>query len=279
MRRLLQEPLFHFFIAGAVLFLVYFWINDDSATENSRRIDVTPQVREFVRARFQRTWRRDATLQEEQRAVEEWVREEILFREGMALGLAQNDPLARRRIGQKLMMLAEAATPPLPDEDKLREWFEARASGYQQPLVYTLQQVFFAGSGNEAREQAQSVLASLSSENPDAPRGDQTLLPATLESAPASYIESSFGKAFTDSLADVPMGSWQGPVESTFGAHLVRLQARSGGGTADFQAVRETIERDWLYERTKTAREEFYTALRRAYHVEGLTQAEAVARP
>lgn len=279
MRRLLKEPLFHFFIAGAALFLVYFGINDNGATENSRRIDVTPNLREFVRARFQRTWQRQATPAEEQRAVEEWIREEILFREGMALGLAQNDPLARRRIGQKLMMLAEAATPPLPNDDTLREWFEARADEYQQPLVYTLEQVFFADSGEGANVRAQSLLASLTPENANVPLGDQTLLPATLDSAPASYIESSFGKAFSDSLADLPLGSWQGPVQSTFGAHLVRLRSRSGGETPDLEAVRAVVERDWLYERTKTAKEDFYTRLRAAYRVEGLAQVESVTRP
>jgi parvulin-like peptidyl-prolyl isomerase len=101
-------------------------------------------------------------------------------------------------------------------------------------------------------------------------------MPAALDAAPASYVESSFGAAFTDALGELPLGSWQGPVTSTFGAHLVLLRERSGGTPLDFSAARAHVERDWLYEETAATRERFYEELRAQYRIDDASQRGAV---
>lgn len=280
MIRWLKEPLLHFFIAGALLFAAAAYFAPEESTRDSRLIEVTDQTREFLRARFLRVWQREPDAAELQVAVDEWIKEEILFREGMQLGLAENDPLARQRIGQKLMMLADALTPALPEDEVLRSWYASRSDNYIAPLVYSFEQRFFAPDANtdDAAERARAALAALSADGGDPPSGDPTLLPPSLDSAPASYVESSFGTEFADALSDLPVGSWQGPVLSTFGAHLVLLQDRRGGTAQDFAAVRDLVARDWLYEQSNATRERFYEELRASYRIEGVTPTDGSSR-
>ena len=280
MIRWLKEPLLHFFIAGALLFAAAGYFVPEESAQDSRLIEVTDQTREFLRARFLRVWQREPDAAELQVAVDEWIKEEILFREGMQLGLAENDPLARQRIGQKLMMLADALIPPVPEDEVLRSWYASRSDNYIAPLVYSFEQRFFAPGANaqDAVERASAALAALSAEGGDLPEGDTILLAPSLDLAPASYVESSFGVEFANALGDLPVGSWQGPVLSTFGAHLVLLQDRRGGTVRDFAAVRDLVARDWLYEQSNATREKFYKELRASYRIEGVPPTDGSTR-
>jgi hypothetical protein len=280
MIRWLKEPLLHFFIAGALLFAAAAYFAPEKSAQDSRLIEVTAQTREFLRARFLRVWQREPNATELQAAVDDWIKEEILFREGMQLGLAENDPLARKRIGQKLMMLADALIPAVPEDEILQSWYASRSDNYIAPLVFSFEQRFFAPGANteDAVERAFAALAAMSAGGGDLPGGDPTLLQPSLDSAPASYIESSFGAEFAAALADLPVGSWQGPVISTFGAHLVFLQDRHGGTAQDFAAVRDLVARDWLYEQSNATREQFYEELRASYRIEGVPPTDGSTR-
>ena len=260
--RWLREPLVHFFIVGALLFAASIWLAPPLPPENDRRIVVTAETRDFLRARFQRVWRREPSATEQQQAVDEWVREEILYREGMALNLADDDAIVRRRIGQKMMMLAEAMATPVPDEAALRAWYEQRLENYAAPAVYSFEQIFYGGDTAAAR--AREALSALGSGEAPA-GGDITLLPPRLDAAPASYVAANFGEQFQAALDPLPVGTWSGPVTSTFGAHLVLLRERRDGGPQAFEAVREDVERDWVYENSNLTRERFYEALRAEY--------------
>lgn len=268
-RRLLREPLLHFFVAGGLIFALQAYVSDGEPAANARLIEVDNATREFTRARFKRTWQREPTAAELQSAMEEWVREEILYREGMALGLAEGDPLTRRRLGQRVMMLAEAAAPPPADEATLKSWFEERAEEYRRPSIYSLRQVFFSADAGNASKRAREALAAINNGGVVA-QGDATLQPRTLEAVPDSYLENSFGSIFSKALEALPVGSWQGPVTSAFGEHLVYLSDRSGGDIPAFADVRSVIERDWQYEQNQKTKERFYDELRAAYTVQGL---------
>jgi len=261
--RLLREPLLHFFFAGAALLAFSLWLAPGEASVNEQQIVVTDETREYLNARFRRVWRRDPTSEEAQRAIDEWVKEEILFREGMALGLADDDAIVRRRVGQKVMMLAGALVPPLPDESSLREWYEERRDAYALPGVYSFEQCFFNGENAPARANAALTKARTGV----TPGGDSTLLPATLEAANENYVAANFGEAFSAALDELPTGEWSGPIESSFGLHLVLLKSRSAGTSRSFEAARDDVERDWIYENRSSAREHFYDELRAGYEV------------
>jgi hypothetical protein len=265
----LREPLVHFLAVGAALFAIFLQLQGDGA--NEREIVVTAQVRDYLASRFERVWGRPATAREVEEAVAAWVREEILYREGMNMRLGEGDPVVRRRMAQKVMMLAEAAAPQVADEEVLAAWFDERREAYRLAQTYTLEQRYFASrdEGSDDRQRVAAAVESLNGGTDVVSIGEPTLLPAVLEDASSAYIASVFGETFAGSLASAPEGRWYGPLQSAFGLHAVRVSAREGGQLPSLDEVRAQVEQDWAAREKEQAREAFYAALRERYTVTG----------
>ena len=279
MRRLLREPLLHFFVLGALLFVLYGWLHRGALSAPGEIVVSRGQV-QSLQAQFERIRQRPATPQELHGLVENWVREEIFYREGLAMGLDRDDPVVRRRIGQKMEFAIEGLTPTVPTTAELQAWLDAHPADYQVELKYSLRQVYFdpARHGEKLNVAIEAGRRALAGGKPFT--GDQTMLPATLNAAAAFEVSRLFGNEFEDALRTLPVGGWQGPVRSGFGLHLIHLRAREGGQAATLQEVRAAVERDLLHARTRQASEDFYSKLRAGYEVriEGADIAPVPAR-
>jgi len=265
-RRLLREPLLHFFVLGAALFGVYGWMNRGTSTAPTEIFVSRDQVRSFE-AQFERVWQRRATSEELQHLVDNWAREEVFYREGLALGLDRDDPVVRRRIGQKVEFIIDGVAPAAPTIAELQAWLDAHRASYSLEPIYSLRQVYFDPQRRGDRLDRDMARARQSLANGKAVSGDVTMLPAELEAAPQFDIERDFGAGFAAALKDLPLGRWQGPVESAFGLHLVLLSGRTGGGQPLLEQVRAEVERDLLLARAKEANEATYNRLRANYRV------------
>jgi len=219
-RRLLREPLLHFFLLGAVLFGLY-GVLHGGLGKAPDEIVVSRNQLQSLHKQFQLTRQRAPTPQELRELVDSWVREEILYREGIAMGLDRDDSIVRRRVAQKLEFISQEATPAMPTPQDLQAWLDAHP----------------------------------------------TLLPAALQDARAFEVTRTFGSEFAQALETLPVGSWQGPMRSAFGLHLVMLTAREPGRQATLDEVRAPLERDWLQARTQAAQEAFFKRLRAKYSV------------
>ena len=265
MRRILREPLLHFLVLGALLFVAYRWV----AGEGSRAPDQIVVSAERVRVladQFQRTWQRPATQQELDSLVQTFVREEVMYREGVAQGLDRDDPIIRRRVQQKLEFLTDGSVPPVPTDAELQAWVDAHADLYAVPPRYTLRQIYFdPGRHDDMKALITQARANLEAGRPAG--GDSMSLPEQLTDAETNDIEREFGVEFTRGLAALPSGSWQGPIPSGFGVHLVLIQARGEPGAPKLAEVREAAVRDLLHDRSQKAQEGFYQDLRKRYTV------------
>ena len=265
-RRLLREPLLHFFVLGAALFAVYGWLNrgvPNSPTE----IFVSRGQVQSLEAQFERVWQRPATPAELQHLVDNWVREEIFYREGLAMGLDRDDPVVRRRIGQKVEFIIDSATPAAPTTRELQAWLAAHPESYRREPQYTLRQVYFDPRRRGANLQRDIISARRALEAGRSIDGDSTLLPAGMQAARQDEVQRSFGPEFAAALRDMPVGGWQGPVESGFGLHLVNLSEKVGAHVPALDQVRAEVERDLLRARTEQANAMLYEHLRSNYRV------------
>lgn len=268
MKKLLTEPLFHFLLAGLGLFLVYAALERPEGGVG-REVVVTPEVRASVAAGFERVWGRAPTAEEAEKALEAWIREEMLYSEGVALGLDERDPVLRGRIAQKMLMVAEASARSVPEATELETFFSENRERYRSMPRYTLAQVFFSAEQSSAAtpDRIARALKALEGGAEPGSIGDSTLLPSSLDAAVATYLEGVFGREFVAALADLPTGRWVGPVSSTFGQHLVFLQSRSGGEPPALEAVKEQVLQDWVAAQKAKAREDYLAALRESYRV------------
>ena len=265
MQRFLREPLLHFFVVGTLLFGVYEVLNRGSANTPDEIVVSRGQLQN-LQLQFERVWQRPATAEEMQGLVDNWVKEEIFYREGVILGLDRDDAIVRRRVGQKLEFILDAAAPPPPTDAELQAWLEAHSADYQIEPVYSLRQVYFDPSrhGDKLDAVVSSARRALAAGKHIS--GDTTLLPPSME-ADATEAKRVFGDEFADALKTVPAGSWQGPVSSAFGVHLVILTQHVAARPATLAEVRADVERDLNHARLQQTNAAFYDRLRAKYAV------------
>lgn len=260
----------HFFLIGAGLFTVFSALNP-AAMRSEQEILVSQAQIASLSLQFERIWQRPPTDSEMQHLIDAWIREEVLYREGMAMGLGRDDQVIRRRIAQKMMLFADSMTEIEPSEEQLQIWLDDNAARYRLPGIYTLQQVYFDGerAASEQQEAVATVLDKLQSGQLQASEaGDSILLPAVLETAGDDEISRIFGEEFVTGLKSLPVGEWAGPVRSSYGMHLVKIDAHEPGRGAVLAEVRDAVLRDFLNDQTERLTEAFYEALKSRYTVQ-----------
>jgi hypothetical protein len=227
-----------------------------------------------VHATFERTWNRPPTAIELQKAFERYVRSEVLYREALARGLDRNDSVVRMSLVRKITMLGTAqAQATDPTDEELRAYFELRVERYRIPASFSLMQVYLSRDKrpDSLEKDAEQLLAMLRDQNPRAEGvaklGDVSMLPSVATNASEGELARTFGRDFRDTVVSLPVGQWQGPVESGYGLHLVKITHREDSRIPDWIEVRDRIAADLLYEGRKAAEDQFYAEVLPRYQV------------
>jgi len=271
-RSLLREPLVHFLLIGAALFLFFSWTGG-SGGPGSDRIVIGPGQVEHLATGFGRTWRRPPTQQELKGLVDDYVREEMATREARSMGLDRGDTVIRRRLRQKLEFLVEDAAEAVPPTDaELLAWLEAHAETYRRDPQVAFRQVFLSldSRGGAVEVDAKELLRRLESLGPDADierLGDSIMLPVEFELAPLTVVSRMFGNDFAARLVEIEPGRWSGPITSGYGLHLVFVRQRIDSREPALDDVRDAVSRDLLTSRRKEQLERTYERLLEKYTV------------
>jgi len=268
LRRWLKEPLLHFALLGVALFALYRLTSGQ--VESGGEIVVDAQRVESLAEQFGRTWGRPPTKAELDGLIDGYVRDEILYREGVALGLDRDDPVIRSRVRMKMEILDDTPESNAPDAE-LEAWLAANPDRYSAPARYDFEQVFFdpAEHGSDLDAEITAALHALhvSPDRDFIELGDATLLPPAMSAVVDADVASQFGPDFAATLAEGPTGEWFGPVTSAYGRHLVRIVAREERRVPTLAEVRAEVERDVLYERSQATSDATYERLRAGYEV------------
>ena len=268
MRTLLREPLVHFLILGAALFLV-FDLGGDTDQPGERRIVVTAGQVEQLAAQFSRTWLRPPTPSELDGLVERYVRSEIYYREALAMGLGQDDPYVRNRLALKLeVLLDDLSAEAEPTDAELVRFLHDHVERFAEPARLSFRQVYLSPDRDpDPTAEAQRLLELLrSGADPDG-LGDVSMLLTGLESATPEEIARQFGEDFAEALVELQPGGWVGPVRSAFGTHLVRLSQRQPARRPALAEIRDAVLAEWRDQRRREAKEQAYQRLRERYEV------------
>jgi peptidyl-prolyl cis-trans isomerase C len=273
--RFWREPLVHFLLIGAVLFSVYSLTQSGRpATASSKEIRLSLDEIAQLNLLFQSQWRRPPTPQEMQRMVENKVQQEILYREALAMGLDKDDEIVKRRMAQKMQFLAEdLAAAREPTTAELRSWFEKNIAKFAQPPRLSFRHLYFSPDrrGVGARHDAEQALAKLAGQPVDVKIAGSLADPFMShdfyrDRAP-DYLAKEFGPPFALSVAKLAPGSWQGPIESGFGWHLVFVDTVISGRVPAFEEVEADVRTTWFGEQKALAWEKSYKGMRANYTV------------
>ena len=257
-RGALREPLVHFLLAGAVIYLGLAWFGNP-VDPASRTITLGDEHRAGLALGFERTTGRPPTDAEMDGLVERWVREEVLYREALRLGLDDGDAVVRRRLSTKMNELAGASAETASvGEETLQSWLEDHPERFADDGSVSFDQRFFA-----SEDAARQALAD------SEPRSAPISLPESLASKSTREVREIFGQQFAQGLSGLdPSEDWQGPIPSGFGWHIVRLTDRKNGAVPPLAAIRDRVEADWRNATIAERREAAYRVLRDAYRVE-----------
>ena len=271
MIRFWREPLFHFLLGGAALFLLYGAVAEEPASRRDRIVVAEERVASLADS-FQRTWLRPPTRAELEGLVGDFVDEEMLYRQALELGLDRDDLVVRRRLRQKMEFLHfDLVEPKLPTDGELSSFLAANAERFREPARLGFRQVFSnpeEGDGDVQRRALQLLARLRAGESGDAVAGDRTLLPEGMQRVSAREVAASFGAGFARDLFALSGEGWQGPVASSFGLHLVRIEGRTPGRLPAVTEIRERVQREFLAERREQANRRFLEILRARYDVE-----------
>lgn len=271
MKRVLNEPLVHFLALALAIFGGYALVGDDAGERQESIIVTVPKIEQMA-ALFTKTWQRPPDTDELKGLIDDHVKEEVLVRQALALGLDREDAVVRRRLRQKMEFLNTADAEALePTDAELETYLAINADAFRVNGMLAFEQVFLNPQrrGDRAEQDAASILEALLSD-PAADRsllGDATLLPPELPLSDSVSIAQTFGPDFAEALDEAPLGRWGGPVASGFGLHLVRVTERVPDRMPSLDEARDAVAREWTNARRKALEDQRFSELLKGYAV------------
>lgn len=275
MKRFFREPLVHFLLLGAVLFGVYAYVErSHGGFERSKQIRLTVDDLSQMVLVFRSQWRRDPTPEELRSLVEEKVQEEVLYREALVRGIDKDDTIVKRRMAQKMQFLAEdVAAAREPTREELGTWYEVNRDRFAFPPRLSFRHLYFSPDrrGVQAHDDALAALTRLAGQPEDSnltmTLADTFMFQEYYRDRAPEFLGKEFGPDFAVTVGKLPPGSWQGPVESGFGWHLVFVDTLIPGRVPAFEEVEADVKTAWLAEHKAQAWERSYQDMRGKYMV------------
>jgi len=271
--RLVREPLLQFLALGLLLFIGYQALHR-TAGPRPGRIELTADDLRQIDLAWVAQGRPAPTPEQMQALVDGRVREEILYREALALGLDKDDAIVRRRMAQKMEFLFEdVAALREPTADELQTWFQNNAERFTRPARATFRHLYFSPDrrGANAREDAARALAKIAGKPMDAPEATALADPFMFQDYYGDRMPEDIGKlfgpVFASALFAVAPGAWAGPIESGYGWHIVWVDALTPPRVPAFEEVERDVKTAWLEDRRADMREKTYAVMRARYEI------------
>ena len=268
----LREPLLHFLLIGAGLFFLFSQINNPQV-ETGHRIIITQANLDRLATIWLKRMGRPPSAQEREQQLEHYIREQVLYREAMAMGLDQGDVIVSRRLAQKMEYLFnDLSFIPEPTETELVSFLSEHASQFTLPATITFSQIFLDPGErdqeiNKDAEQLLEQLKETTSEVDTINLGDRSLLPYEFTKERENEITSMFGAAFTNQAFALPVNSWQGPITSEYGVHLIYINSYTEARLPPLAEIRERVASEWRSTKQHEANEIFYQSLYQRYEI------------
>ena len=270
--KLLREPLVQFFFIGAAIYLLYGVFAEPSQEEIDNTITVSAAEIKWMQTSWRKRWNRAPTDKELDGMIQQYIRETVMYREALTMGLNKHDQVIRRRLAQKLEFLAKdlvQLTPPTDEE--LLTYFDEHKARYHEPALYTFTQVFIDPDkrGDATLDDAEKIKAVLIARGDTVEDfgalGDGFMLQDYYPAKDLTEVQKQFGSGFTEALAELTKGHWHGPISSGYGMHLVYIHNISEPPAPVFTQLRERVAQDWKTVKGEELNEQFYANLRDRY--------------
>ena len=267
-KRILTEPLFHFALLGAAIFVAFRVMNGPAAptqAEAARIVVDESDIAQLV-AQYREVWRRPPTEAELAALVDRQIDQAVMVREARALGLDRDDPVIENRLQQKMTFLAASLAQSMdPGDEVLAAHMAENAERFTAEARISFEQVFLGPAPDETT--VQRNLAALEAGDDPNTLGERSLLPPAVSDQGRTAVDGTLGTGVFDTLAALPTDSWTGPVETGYGQHLVRVTAFTADRPLTLDEARDKVLFDWRRASAETLTEAQLADLRSRYEI------------
>ncbi len=273
-REVFKKPAVHVIVIGAIVAAAYLIAKGPPTADETRRVVLSGGDILQLKASFLRTWQREPTATELRGVLEQHIRQEILYREALARGYDRDDLVVRRAMQRKMEFLAASqGLQEPPSDEEIQAYFSLRGERYRLPTVVSFAQVFVSADrrGADAEEYAAEILARLRAEDPEptalASWGDPIMLDPYYAMQTEKEVSAAFGGDFSAAVVALEPGRWEGPIQSGYGLHLVKVVRREDSRIPEWTEVRGRIINDMEFEARNSAKDQLYQEIAQKYEV------------
>ncbi len=270
LKAIVKEPLVHFLVLGGLLFAGWSWLTpQDSSAPESSVITLDQARLDHLQTLWSAQWKRDPSAQDLAAIIDRHLRQEVFYREALRMGLDKDDDIIRSRLAQKMEAVASDLSMLMqpPTEAQLRAFHAARPELFTLPQAFAFRQMLYLpGEAADGALETRLVAMRAGAEVPP-DRRNKLSVPHEWELTPAQVLDNAFGGGFATSLAELPVGTWSGPVRSGLGLHLVQVTDRQTERVAPFEEVRDLVARQYEYYAVLKAQEKLFRELLDRYEV------------
>lgn len=267
MTKLLKEPLLHFMLIGAGLFGLYAWVNPEEENDAEKIVVSEGRIEQLVSV-YQKTWQRPPSENELKAMIDDYVLEEIYYRQAVAMGIDQDDTIIRRRMRQKLEFLTGDVlmSTEVSDAD-LEKYLSEHPDKFSKDAVYTFEQVYINPQKHEGTiaEYLKQTKAKLVAGEDVA--SDSYFVAREQKALPAWKVDREFGANFAAKLSELEAQTWSEPLNSGLGVHFIKVTKLEAGTVSKLADVREQVKREWLYDEKLERRRSFNEKFLEQYDV------------
>ena len=261
--KIIKEPVFLFFALGIILFILYSFL-ENQIERRSNRINVSNAQIELMMEIFKKTWNREPIEKEIEAQIENIIKDEVFFREAVAMGLDKSDPAIKRRLRQLMELMLDDAATVYPSEDQLKKYLSENEEKFLEDPVISFRQFYFS---SDHKQEAENQLYNLSNNLPiDKNKIESlSLISEQFKNKQKYSIDRLFGKPFTENLFSLDTGKWLGPIESAYGWHLVYIRDIMPGVVPELADIWDVVEREWSVEQKAVKKEAQYQKMKGKY--------------
>ena len=272
--RLFTEPLIQFLIIGACIYGAYALFGAPEEDFRDTRVHVdSARINAFI-SEWESRWNRPPTREEIDGLIQSYIKEDVLYRQAVVMGLNEDDPITRRRMAQKLEFLtSDLAMMVQPQEGELEQYFSENSELYRAPDRMTFSQVFFNpdARGKTTLEEAAKALVQLQAAGVPTEEsmqvGDGFMLQSDFVSVTPTEAARQMGTGFVEAVVQLEPGAWHGPVLSGYGVHLVYMYSYEKSPIAVFEEVQAAVLENWQLEQRDKFNADFLENLKTRYEI------------
>ena len=270
---ILKEPAIHFVLIGTLLYFTYQSFNNYLNRDQHVIVVSNDEIQMLVQS-WEMKRNRPPTAKEREGIINGQVKEMVLYKTAVEMGLDKQDRATRRRLAQQVELLGSGMIQsPQPSEGELVKYYEDHKEEYRNPETVTITQLFFNPDkrGNATLDDAKTALIKLNVQN-DANGnysafGDASMLPNYFPNKTEMEIGRQFSRGFTESVFELEVGKWHGPVLSGYGTHLVFVHNHEINELPEYTEIRDYLREQWMTQKKTELEEQYVEGLMARYEV------------